>query len=96
MGFDFFGSDEGGWGATYEHDDYAPELLACPFCGRPAAEICNTHSPAYWVKCNFCDAEGPGSDTWDGWTPESRERCEQLHRAALADAVEQWNTRFEE
>lgn len=93
MALYIYGNDEAGWFASYEPDDQAPELRACPFCGRPDAEICNTHSPAYWVKCNFCDAEGPGSEAWDGRTPESRERCKQLHRAALLDAVKQWNTR---
>lgn len=36
------------------------KLLPCPFCGSDDLEICNTHTPSYWVECHKCGAEAHG------------------------------------
>lgn len=73
-----------------KHDGHA--LRGCPFCGGTDVEICNTHSPAYWIECLECGAECPG-DTDDEASCATELEALNTHNRALLSAVERWNTR---
>jgi hypothetical protein len=36
------------------------ELKPCPFCGSSDICLANTHTAAFWVECQTCDAEARG------------------------------------
>ena len=70
-------------------------LTACPFCGTDdELELCNTHTPSYWVRCHNCGAEAHGRCTEEGGSRIlSKEAALRLHLAAMESAVLAWNTR---
>lgn len=76
--------DDGG------HDGHA--LKPCPFCGSHELEICNTHSPLYWVECGMCGAECPGESVEEASCATELEALD-AHNRALLSAVENWNRR---
>lgn len=59
----------------------------CPFCGSYDIELCNTHTPSYWVECEGCGAQihGPHSEYED----DARGHIDSANSAANA-----WNERF--
>lgn len=82
------------------------EMLApCPFCGcdypdtpegdngagDAGLEVCNTHTPSFWIRCNACGAEQHG-DEHPYPTPDEAETPEAFVRARAA-AVAAWNNR---
>lgn len=73
-----------------DHDGHA--LRNCPFCGGADLEICNTHSPAYWIECVTCGAECPGEVENEGSCATELEAL-KAHNRALLSAVECWNQR---
>jgi Lar family restriction alleviation protein len=51
--------------------DEAKRLLPCPFCGHSGDDLKVYHNPKtilhpwYRIECDWCGAEGPGSDHGD-------------------------------
>lgn len=82
-------------------------LAPCPFCGCDYAdteaaaglEVCNTHTPSFWIRCNACGAEHHANDhefpnpveLSDGRLDYTAEMFVQARAAAVAA----WNTRDE-
>lgn len=81
------------------------KLAPCPFCGcdypeteeQSGLQVCNTHTPAFWITCGACGAEQHAHEhefplTVDigkgqmGYTAE-------MFVEARAAAVAAWNTR---
>ena len=83
------------------------QLLPCPFCGSDDLELCNTHTPSFWVECHGCEAqvhgeyfEGPRRKTKFGYAEAPRGPFEanfaNLHseyRKAAKSAIAAWNRR---
>lgn len=67
-------------------------LKACPFCNSAELEICNTHTPSYWVACIECGGECGGKAPRYK-TIATLKKAISLHRAALLSAIEAWNRR---
>ena len=57
------------------------KLLPCPFCGSENLEVCNTHTPIFWVNCFDCEGQAHG------------EYFANSFPKALASALEKWNCR---
>ncbi|EIW6162789.1 Lar family restriction alleviation protein [Salmonella enterica subsp. enterica serovar Saintpaul] len=92
--FDVFGSDED-YSCSYEDDGNhsGATLLPCPFCGSENLEVCNTHTPSYWVACLNCGGEKHTSiDGYPALT--SPELALGVHMSAFKMAVNGWNQRF--
>jgi transcription elongation factor Elf1 len=60
--------------------DYV-RLLSCPFCGSYNLEVCNTHTPSFWVNCFDCEGQAHG-----------KYRSGRF-KAALMSAVVAWDRR---
>jgi hypothetical protein len=58
------------------------ELRECPFCGSENLEVCNTHTPSFWVACLDCGSQAHGQHY-----PGNYQR-------ALESAVTAWNLRY--
>jgi hypothetical protein len=72
--------------------DASDDVKPCPFCGagRESLELCNTHTPYYWIACQ-CAAEVHGlaySVGRHGVEGEKRQ-----HALAKKSALEAWNRR---
>jgi hypothetical protein len=92
-GFTVYGSG-GQWSCHYEaiSPKFESQLKPCPNCARTITlEICNTHSPSYWVACE-CGAEFHGGGR-DLPRRASRAVALQAHRDAMARAIKGWNSR---
>ncbi|EAB4417352.1 hypothetical protein D7B12_18140 [Salmonella enterica] len=87
--------DAGDYSGSYEDDGshFNQRLKPCPFCGKDTElEICNTHTPIFWVKCECgCEMSGPYVEG-AGRMPTERAALEGFKIALLA-AVAQWNSR---
>jgi transcription elongation factor Elf1 len=64
-----------------ERRSYA-NLLPCPFCGSENLEVCNTHTPSFWIECGDCEASARGD-----FFPRS-------FAAAIQSASNVWNRRM--
>ena len=60
------------------------KLLPCPFCGSDNLEVCNTHTPSFWVNCFDCEGQAHGKYR------------EGQFKAAMLNAVDAWNRRAKE
>lgn len=68
-------------------------LLPCPFCGKDdALEICNTHTPVFWIACE-CGSEMHGEYVDGAGNVPNHEQAYANYRQALVSAVSTWNTR---
>ncbi|WP_345235315.1 Lar family restriction alleviation protein [Hymenobacter saemangeumensis] len=65
--------------------EFNQHLKPCPFCGKKA-RLTNRLADSYTVECTSCLGQNEG-DTIGG------DGVVADHRIAMADAVEQWNTR---
>lgn len=69
------------------------KLLPCPFCGTggQALELCNTHTPAYWIQCQECGAEVHGEEFAS--SSGAKDVNKRLHVRAKRAAIAAWNQR---
>lgn len=68
-------------------------LLPCPFCGKDdALEICNTHTPVFWIECE-CGAERHGEYIDGAGNTSTKAEALANYTKALVSAVNNWNTR---
>lgn len=72
---------------------HGQKLLPCPFCGKDdSLEICNTHTPIFWVECK-CGAEKHGKYIDGAGNTTCQELAYANYGKALISAVNEWNTR---
>lgn len=80
-----------------------PRLAPCPFCGSEELELCNTHSPSFWVECE-CGVEVHGeafaTRTSQSYSaePEGPNEADYaglrpIFRKAADSAIAAWNRR---
>ena len=84
----------GRWSGSYEavDDRDTRRLAACPHCGfTHTLEICNTHTPSYWIECE-CGAQWHGGYVETG-RKASRAKVIAAHRKAMDNAIRGWNRR---
>jgi Lar family restriction alleviation protein len=71
-------------------------LRGCPFCGSFDLILNNTHTAAYWISCNACEAEGTDVHV-DGKSFSGGYRSERIprkrHELAKQSAIDAWNRR---
>ncbi|EJK7981688.1 Lar family restriction alleviation protein [Citrobacter koseri] len=69
------------------------KLLPCPFCGKDdTLEICNTHTPIFWVECG-CGAEKHGEYIDGAGNTSTKVEALANYTKALVSAVNAWNSR---
>ncbi|MBS1722627.1 MAG: Lar family restriction alleviation protein [Armatimonadetes bacterium] len=87
------GPEHGGFsgGLAYDEAEHG-NLLPCPFCGSDELEVCNTHTPYYWVACE-CSAEIHGDYDPDRYRLDTEDEFRRVHETALQSAVDMWNKR---
>jgi hypothetical protein len=64
----------------------AHDLKGCPFCGKHQVELQNTHTPHYWMECQYCGCEIPDPKSSNG-------KGVRAHRASALRAIEAWQHR---
>lgn len=76
------------------HFELSPDdaVLPCPFCGGSNIELCNTHTPSYWMECQDCEAQAHGRYGPD-LVPRSHYGSLRQHEAAAESAINAWNRR---
>lgn len=77
------------------HFELSPEdkILPCPFCGSHDIELCNTHTPSYWMECQECDAQVHGEYGPDLVSGPGSYGSLRQHEAAAKSAIAAWNRR---
>ncbi len=68
-------------------------LNPCPFCGSTNVEICNTHTPIYWVECGDCGAQGGPGNYRARREARTGPALRAQHGRAFESARVAWNTR---
>jgi hypothetical protein len=88
-----YGNEEIGFSGSivYVETEHG-RLLPCPFCGSDDLEVCNTHTPSYWIACKSCDAEASGEVAPD-YDRHHLAPYLAAHWFGLLTAVKWWNTR---
>lgn len=79
--------------AVFDSDLHG-NLKPCPFCGeRTGLEVCNTHTPSFWVECGSCGAEKEGVYENVDYSLISFDAKCDLYIRAMKTAVSEWNRR---
>lgn len=95
------GDSVGGYSCHVEFGHVlARHINPCPFCGSVSLELCNTHSPSFWIECE-CGVQFRGKDIhkvsgWQGTVIRSRKRMEKMIHEAVTQLVYLWNMRKED
>ncbi|EBF4783694.1 hypothetical protein AC369_14375 [Salmonella enterica subsp. diarizonae] len=81
----------GGFDDDGNHHGY--KLSPCPFCGKDdTLEICNTHTPIFWIECG-CGAEKHGEYIDGAGNTSTKIEALTNYTKALVSAVNAWNSR---
>lgn len=83
----------GGLSGRLDYDPAAHGLVrSCPFCGSDLIELCNTHTPSYWLECQSCEGQAHGESP-NSYSLDSERAFVESHGAAIRSAIARWNCR---